>query len=306
MIISASIPGKKLTLKDANTPNIFPIESVSLITGQYSSGKTSFLLDIAAGFLKQEPVHSAVEFEFSEGVDQDSWKVHYSNSCKYAEPPASLGFHPERLFSIAELNDTLSAYAELLGRLGIDLCQSKGSLNTSDKIILNVFASLEASFKHTGGKSNVLVLLDSVDAGLHSSYQAQFVRYLTDFLAECKAKNGVGAVQVVLVSDSPLIVGDFPAANACILTKHYWDKEEGAEEESDEEEHPGGFGVTVQEVYNVVLGCSTIPQFAINTLNKTIANLKDGKCSELDDYVISVTGDRIIKRELVRLKDAIR
>jgi hypothetical protein len=301
MIISASICGKKLTLKDPAIPNIFPVESVSLITGEYYAGKTSFLLDIAAGLLKKAPVHSNVEFAFSDGFDHGAWKLHYSTSCRHSELPTSLGFTPEKVFTLAEMSDSLSSYSELLGRFGIDLSQSKGQLNTSQKIILNTFASLENSFKNLDGKTNVLVLLDSVDAGLHPSYQAQFINYLTGFLAECKNKNGAGTVQVVIVSDSPLVVGDFPAASTCILTDGYWVA--GADASGKD---IGGLGAAAQEIYNLVLCTSTIPQFAINTINKTIANLMAGKCSELDDYVISVTGDSIIKRELVRMKDEIR
>lgn len=301
MIISASISGKKVVMKDISAPNIYPIDSVSLIAGRPASGKTAYLLDIASGVLGKEPIHSKADFVFGEGFDQDSLKVHYATSSKHNDIPEWPGFQDDKVFSVAELKVVLAPYFEVLVALDFDLSEEKSKLNTSQKIILNLFASLECSFKSMDGKGNALVLLDSVDAGLHPTYQASLIWYLTDFLAECKRQNGVRAVQVVIASDSPLVAGDFPKDFVCRLAPDYW-----VPGYKDDAKEAGGLGATIQQIYNLVLGCGTIPQFAIRTVNKTIANLKEGKCSEHDDYIISVTGDNLIKRELIRMKDEIR
>ncbi|MNJ70339.1 hypothetical protein D3C77_667890 [compost metagenome] len=61
---------------------------------------------------------------------------------------------------------------------------------------------------------------------------------------------------------------------------------------------PPSFAAPLYAILNLAFDASTIGEFATRRINATIKNLKAGRLTERDQYLISIVDDPIIKREL--------
>ena len=81
MITSASCCGKTLVLRDESEPNIFPIDSASIVIGDPGSGKSTFLAGIANSIIGSVCGQNEVKLHYSESEEKGraDWVVSYFN-----------------------------------------------------------------------------------------------------------------------------------------------------------------------------------------------------------------------------------
>ncbi|MEG1350637.1 MAG: hypothetical protein RSD49_21655 [Hafnia sp.] len=303
MLLSATAHGKTLFFRNPSKPNIYAIDSASAVIGGPVSGKTSFLNAIVDSILKRDGSVCKVDLNFSGGhsFNENEWGVVYRSSCRYAEPIPEHENLSGQCCVQFNVQDAFKDHQALLNNFGIDL---SAHLSGSEKDLLDLFASIRTSIAEMCGKPNLLIVLDNPDAGWHPVWQRRLVQNLTSFLAECKVIYNILNIQLVISTNSPLVIGDFPSEYLCKLTPKYWNGGDASSEDAPEDE--GSFATYLQHMYNVVMDTPTLGEFATRTINTTIANLRAGNCSELDDYVISQVGDQVVYRELVRIKNGIK
>lgn len=296
MITSASCCGKTLVLRDESEPNIFPIDSASILIGDPGSGKSTFLAGIANSIIGSGTGQNEVKIQYSEGEEagQADWVVSYFNPSRFdmlsmpniVNGADTLGQHD---------HTTLVAdYSELLKAFSLDASLGGRQMSNSGKTLLDIACHIEWKLKKASG-NKLLVLLDNAECGMHPRWQRNFINFVVTFLKDCKNLHKLNLVQLVVASDSAFVIGDFPSKYACLLRNEYWLG-------NGEAENFSTFAASLQHIVNVPLSVPTIPQFATNTINKTIKELREGKCSKHDEFVISIIGDPVIKRSVIAMK----
>lgn len=296
MITSASCCGKTLVLRDESEPNIFPIDSASIVIGDPGSGKSTFLVGIANSIIGSACGQNEVKLHYSDSEEKGraDWVACYFNPSRFDMLSAPNIVNGADTLGQYDHTTLVADYPELLEMFGLDVSSGSREMNNSKRNLLDIACHIELTLKNASG-NKLLVLLDNAECGMHPRWQRNFINFVVTLLKDCKKLHKLKLVQLVIASDSAFVIGDFPSKYACLLRKEYWRGNAKVENFST-------FAASLQDIMNVPLSVSTIPQFATNTINKTIDELKKGKCSNHDDFVISIIGDPIIKRSVIAMK----
>lgn len=139
--------------------------------------------------------------------------------------------------------------------------------------------------------TNVVVMIDEGDAFLHLEWQRKYIETMNRFLARIKRNYQIPCLQLIIATHSPLLATDVPSAYVNRL-----------EDRRMVEPRPA-FAAPLQTILNSSFEAKTIGQYALQKIRETVGNVKSGKASEMDRYVISIVDDPIIARELGRLFD---
>lgn len=151
--------------------------------------------------------------------------------------------------------------------------------------MINIY---EAVSKLSISQSNILILIDEGDAFLHLEWQRNYISQINKFLAKLKTEHKLRSIQLIIATHSPLLASDIPQEFVCQM------------------ERPSGknrtptFAAPLQLILNASFMAKSIGAFATEKINETIHNIKSGKPSPSDTYIINSIDDPVIKREINR------
>lgn len=151
--------------------------------------------------------------------------------------------------------------------------------------MINIY---EAVSKLSTSKTNILVLIDEGDAFLHLEWQRNYIAQINKFLAKLKNEYKLRSLQLIIATHSPLLASDIPQEFVCQM------------ERSSGKNRTPTFAAPLQLILNTSFMAKTIGAFATEKINQTIHNVKSGKPSASDNYIISSIDDPVIKREINR------
>jgi predicted ATP-dependent endonuclease of OLD family len=183
-------------------------------------------------------------------------------------------------------------------------------MSSGQEAIFNQVISIYEAIQASEGKSNLLIMIDEGDAFLHLAWQRKYIWQINNFLKRCKDEFSVHNMQLIIASHSPLLTSDMPREFVCDLPKR--EDNFSLEHTTMRLQHPANdelfnneallpppsFAAPLYAILNLAFDASTIGEFATRRINATIKNLKAGRLTERDQYLISIVDDPIIKREL--------
>ena len=141
--------------------------------------------------------------------------------------------------------------------------------------------------------NNIILLLDEIDAYYHPEYQVNLVNDMLELISNIFEKYNV---QIIMTSNTPLELSDFPADAVIYLDKG---------QVKTEQNKTCTFGNNIYSLLkNNFYISSSIGEFARNKINEVIHYLNgDTVCmtKEEVEYVISIIGESIIKNKLQRM-----
>ena len=161
--------------------------------------------------------------------------------------------------------------------------------------IINQFIKLEIAFRRLvqeeNGIRSILVLIDEGDAFLHLEWQREYISQLDRALARMQAEHRqkIHYVQAVIATHSPLLASDVPREYVNRLVNGKVAALAPA------------FAAPFQLLMSNSFGARSIGAHATHQLRDTVNNIKNGKPTEMDHYILSIVDDPIIKRELAVL-----
>jgi hypothetical protein len=160
--------------------------------------------------------------------------------------------------------------------------------------LVTQFIQIENAFSELAlkkGIRSILVLIDEGDAFLHLEWQRQYISMLDEALARMKEEsNGkIQCVQALFATHSPMLASDVPGSYVNRL-KHNTLQPPAA-----------AFAAPYQTLLNTAFGAKTIGAHATRTIMDTVENLRAGRVTAQDLYVVGIVDDPIIKRELESL-----
>lgn len=161
--------------------------------------------------------------------------------------------------------------------------------------IINQFIKLEIAFRklvqEKNGIRSILVLIDEGDAFLHLEWQRKYIGQLNRALARMHAEHRkkIHYVQAVIATHSPLLASDVPGEYVNRLVNGKVATQAPA------------FAAPFQLLLSNSFGALSIGAHATHQLRYTVNNIKNGKPTDMDHYILSIVDDPIIKRELAAL-----
>lgn len=165
--------------------------------------------------------------------------------------------------------------------------------------IINQFIKLEIAFRklvqEDNGIRSILVLIDEGDAFLHLEWQREYISQLDRTLARMHAEHSkkINYVQAVIATHSPLLASDVPREYVNRLVNGKVAMQAPA------------FAAPFQLLMSNSFGARSIGAHATLHLHNTVKNIKNGKPTDMDQYILSIVDDPIIKRELIALMTSI-
>ena len=177
---------------------------------------------------------------------------------------------------------------ELVGSL------DNGFYSSGEETKLSIFMALYEALKIIEIKEkrsgNLLLLIDEVDAFFHPKYQISIVSELLEVISKEFSEYNI---QIIMASNTPLEVSDFPSDNIIYLSNA---------KENQEQNKKKTFGSNVCSLLNDQFFINTtMGEFAKRKINNVISFLKDD-AYEMDEdevkYIISIIGEPIIKKKL--------
>ncbi|MHA4867255.1 AAA family ATPase [Duganella sp. PWIR1] len=165
--------------------------------------------------------------------------------------------------------------------------------------IINQFIKLEMAFRklvqEENGIRSILVLIDEGDAFLHLEWQREYISQLDRTLARMRAEHRgkIAYVQAVIATHSPLLASDVPGEYVNRLV----DGKVAAQAPA--------FAAPFQLLMSNSFGARSIGALATHQLRETVNNIKIGKPTDMDRYILSIVDDPILKRELAALMNGL-
>jgi len=162
--------------------------------------------------------------------------------------------------------------------------------------LVSLFDAL-AKVKESKGETdnnNIILLLDEVDAYYHPQLQVNLVSEILEMVSKVFEDF---YVQIILTSNTPLELSDFPSANIIYL-------ENGGVNTNQNEINTFGSNVCSLLKNNFYID-SAMGTFARNKINKAIEFLNRENVQEIDkgcvQYLISIIGEPIVKNKLEQM-----
>ncbi|MFM0684833.1 AAA family ATPase [Paraburkholderia strydomiana] len=139
------------------------------------------------------------------------------------------------------------------------------------------------------GHEKLLILVDEGDIYLHAAWQRRYIELLDGAMKDLKKR--FSRVQVILTSHSSALLTDVP--KDCVTRIDSYGEESNKAVKS--------FAASLDDIVNNSFGAGSLGSFAQRKLKETAENLRKGKISDTDRYVIEMIDDPILKREFKRL-----
>ncbi|HFI0130846.1 TPA: AAA family ATPase [Streptococcus suis] len=188
----------------------------------------------------EEPEESAERKTVSESEDFDTfYKKHYSilelveqlESTKIDGAEVSLKLNPSYKLYIDKLLSTITF--------------SWDGLSSGELALLNLFGRLD-SIKKGLKATNILLLLDEVDLGLHPEWQRRWISVALPIIREIfKGKH----IQIIMTTHSPIMLSDIYADNVIMLRKDTNDNRIIVENQGMEKNQVTTFGQNIHDLY---------------------------------------------------------
>ncbi|MBK4770925.1 MAG: ATP-binding protein [Pantoea sp. Morm] len=134
----------------------------------------------------------------------------------------------------------------------------------------------------------IVILIDEGDAFLHLEWQRLYVYQLNLVLKDFKIRFGFEVIQLILSTHSPLLATDIPSDFICRLDSG--------------KDASVAFASPIHSLLSNSFGAKTIGEFASSRINEVVRNMKSGRTSEKDKYIISCIDNPVLKKEILRLE----
>lgn len=180
--------------------------------------------------------------------------------------------------------------------------ERNGFYSSGEDSKLSIFLALYEALRkiETGeghaSNNNLIILLDEIDAYFHPKYQINIVSELLDIIAKGFQKYNV---QIILASNTPLELSDFPSSSIIYL-------EDGHASKSQNDIETFGSNVC-RLLKNQFYINTTMGAFAKRKIDEVIKFLSDESCQNVSleevAYIISIIGEPIIKKKLQEMYD---
>lgn len=178
-----------------------------------------------------------------------------------------------------------------------DLVASEGNGHYSSgeesklNLLMALYEALKRMEKQKKDNNNIILLIDEVDAYFHPKYQIDLVKDLLEIVSKIFKDY---YVQLILTSNTPLEISDFPASNIIYLDKG---------KINEQQNQINTFGNNVCNLLkNSFYIDSTMGAFAKSKIDEVINFLNDENsvdiCKDEVEYIISILGEDIIKNKL--------
>jgi|GEM_PF-1823765 len=178
--------------------------------------------------------------------------------------------------------------------------EGNGHYSSGEESKINFILSLLDALKKMenteaqGDNDNIILLLDEIDAYYHPEYQ---INLMHDLLEIVQKVLGEYNVQIIIASNTPLELSDFPSENVTYIEQGKVFTEQNTVET---------FGNNVCNLLkNSFYVNSTMGAFAKEKIDKVIKFLTDEKHDSISKneikYIISIVGEPIIKNKLQEL-----
>ncbi len=163
-------------------------------------------------------------------------------------------------------------------------------------LLISLYTALEKmeKSKKKAYNNNVILVLDEIDAYYHPEYQIGLVNELLDLVSKVFEEY---YVQIILTSNTPLELSDFPVSNIVYLSDG-----RVCEEQNEIETFGGNIGSLLKNRFYIN---SFMGKFAKRKIDEVIAFLtnQETTCISKEEvmYILSVIGEPIIKDKLQRM-----
>ncbi|MFJ5162356.1 AAA family ATPase [Pantoea sp. NPDC088449] len=151
--------------------------------------------------------------------------------------------------------------------------------------IVHISESVKALSKNF---KEIVVLIDEGDAFLHLQWQQSYINTLNEIMKNLKVNEGLSSLQIILASHSPILATDVPKDFICRMDENT-------------NGNLSGFAAPLYALLSDSFGTNTIGEFSAKKITQVIENIKNGRLSEMDEMIISVVDNPVIKAELHRL-----
>ncbi|WP_338793855.1 AAA family ATPase [Bernardetia sp. MNP-M8] len=176
-----------------------------------------------------------------------------------------------------------------------------------EKTLLNLFSGLWQARKANSSRgTNICILIDEGELGLHPQWQKQYLKILLETLPKIFPDK---EIQLILTSHSPFLVSDLPKENVIFLEK---EKDTGLCKVSKLESMKHTFGANIHTLLtdSFFMKGGLVGEFAQSKIDEAIdiLNESEPKPKELDkcEMIISMIGEPIVKTMLQKLLDSKR
>lgn len=216
--------------------------------------------------------------------------IHWQNSeefvCKWGEEDAEL---------VMQLISSNSA--ELFFQCDLVGSNRNGRYSSGEASRANFLLSMYDALKkvrendRANDNKNIILLLDEIDAFYHPQYQINLVENILNIVSHTFNEY---CVQIILTSNTPLEISDFPASNIIYL-------DNGRVNTRQNNINTFGNNVCSLMKNNFYID-STMGSFARKKINEVIYMLRTKTAEEIDkenmQYLISIIGEPIIRNKL--------
>ena len=147
---------------------------------------------------------------------------------------------------------------------------------------------------------NILLLIDEIDLYCHPEWQRKMIN---NFLLELRNQFCDKKIQVIFTTHSPIVLSDIPLSNTLYVRSN-----KVLSQIDDRVIHKETFSSNIYQLFNdsfFLKGKSAIGEFALNTINENICEIKKGEFSknniEKIQYIVDIIGEPIIKKKLTNM-----
>jgi len=186
-------------------------------------------------------------------------------------------------------------------------------LSTGQKAKLNFYSRFyelinQKVNKYGQLKNNIILLIDEGELFYHPEWQKYFVSDLINYLPNVwsnKEANNIN-LQIIITSNSPLIISDLPKSNIIFLTR----KENGKLETAQLEDQKQTFASNIHTLFtdSFFVKGGLIGEFAKNKIDYVINLLQNSRFKNLSEKqineilsIINIIGEPVIKNKLIRM-----
>lgn len=141
---------------------------------------------------------------------------------------------------------------------------------------------------------NIILLLDEVDAYFHPQYQIELINELLGIIS--KVFEGF-YVQIILTSNTPIVLSDIPAANIT-----YLENRKVHEEQNSVESFGSNIHILMKNKFYINTSMGVFAKKKIDNVIRFLSD-QDSLCKSKEEakYIISVIGEPIIKEKLQQM-----
>ncbi|RST79232.1 ATP-binding protein [Blautia sp. SG-772] len=162
--------------------------------------------------------------------------------------------------------------------------------------LLSLYDALEKirERKSEEDSRNIILLLDEVDAYFHPQYQIELINELLGIIS--KVFEGF-YVQIILTSNTPIVLSDIPAANIT-----YLENRKVHEEQNSVESFGSNIHILMKNKFYINTSMGVFAKKKIDNVIRFLSD-QDSLCKSKEEakYIISVIGEPIIKEKLQQM-----